>query len=378
MPQPKRFLIRHVGNMGDMVFFVPPILETLKKRYPDCHITFVTAWGYKKKGSRLTLEKIDEPRTSPFQSLWRRRVARRAKWGERNQGGFSIALMMTNPHIDQLVHWHDTVLDLDSTTCQEEGRQFPTWNKKYFAQQKQSGAYDAVWELDFGLTIDDDPVRRMYEAIGLPQETLSNYKLYFTEQDKAIAAAVMQDKPQPRIVLLESLKGANTRGWDTEKVPLLEQAIRGAYNVEPLWFGGQYIPQYEGTPLTLRQNIATLKHADVAIGVLSGPLHFAAAVGLPTITLYGDQPLHRAAPAYFLNEYITSEAKKHRTLVGPTPSPITFLKSASAPAPLSPREATTQGYEDWLRPGRQATKSCLAPITVDEIMAVLHDMLKKV
>jgi hypothetical protein len=87
MAHGKRFLIRHLGNMGDLVFFIPPVLETLKKKYPDCHITFVTAWGYKQKGWKLTLAETNK----------KRRVARKAEWGQRNQGGFSIALMMTNP-----------------------------------------------------------------------------------------------------------------------------------------------------------------------------------------------------------------------------------------------------------------------------------------
>lgn len=376
MAQTKRFLLRHVGNMGDMVFFVPPILETLKKRHPNCHITFVTAWGYKKKGKRLTLEKMDPlPRALPFQSLWRRRVARRATWGERNQGGFCMTLMMTNPHVDQLVHWHDTKLDLAATTCCEEGRCFPTWNKKHWEAEAVSGNYDAVYELDFGLTIDDDPIKKMYEVCDMPEETYTNYQLYFTDEDKAIAAAVMQDRPRPRIMLLESLGAYSTRAWDPAKVPQLEQRIKETYGVDPLWFGGRFIPTHNGQPLTLRQNIATLLYADVAIGVLSGPLHFAAAVRLPTITLYGDHPLHRAAPAYFLNEYISNPAKRHRTLLGPTAQPMALLKSPTAPAVLSPREAEQQHYRGWQNPGRQETKNCLAPLLPEEIMATLSDIL---
>jgi ADP-heptose:LPS heptosyltransferase len=362
MAQGKRFLVRHVGNMGDMVFFAPPVLEALKKRYPDCHITFVTAWGYKEKVWEPTIEK----------TKWGLpRVARRAKWGKRNQGGFSVALMMTNPHIDQLVHWHDTNLDLDKKTCVEEGRSFPTWNKRYYEDQKRSGQYDGVYELDFSLKISDNPLQRIYEHLGLGDETFSNYRLYFTDADRAVAAAVMKDKPRPRIMLLESLNSETTRGWDTDKVPVLEEKITETYGVSPLWFGGKFIPYHNGRPLTLRENIATLLYADVAVGVLSGPLHFAAATGVPTITLYGDQPLHRAAPAYFLNEYIRDPARRHHTLLGPTPSPMTFLKSEAPPTPLTATEHKRQEYEGWLHPGRQATKGCLAPITVEEVMHLI-------
>lgn len=341
----KKFLIKHVGNMGDMIFFIPPVLATLKRKYPGCHITFVTAWGFKEKG----------------------------KWGKRNQDGFCIALMLTNPHVDHLVHWHDTQLSLDGKICVEEGRALPTWNRSYFEQQKQSGQYDSVYELDFGLAYDDNPIQKMYEVIGLPGEDYSRYQLYLTAADKSAAAAVMASAPRPRIFLLEGLDGTTTRGWDPDKIPVLEAAITKAYGTAPLWFGAKYRPLFAGRPLTLRQNIATLALSDVAIGVMSGPLHFAAAVGLPTLTLLADQPLQRVAPAFFLNRYLPSGQRPHRTLLGPSAPPYRLLKSR--PLELTPAELARQRFIDWQHPGRQATKSAVAVITVDEIMALLRDML---
>jgi ADP-heptose:LPS heptosyltransferase len=345
---PKRFLVKHVGNMGDLVFLIPPVLATLKKRYPDCHITLVTAWGFKD---------------------------RQGRWGKRNQSGFCIALMMADPHVDQLVHWHDTKLSLVGDICCEEGRCFPTWNSAYFEQMKRSGAYDAVYELDFGLTVDDNPIQRMYEALDLPDETFSQYQLFFTDQDHATAEAVMQAYPRPRIVLLEALEGETTRGWDPDKIPALEAAITQRYGVAPLWFGSRHIPYWQGRPLTLRENIAWLTHCDAGIGVLSAPLHFAVAVGLPTLTLWGDQPLHRGAPAVFLNQYITQAKRKHRTLLGPSGPVFHMLKKETVSEILTPAEQARQHYRTWTQPGRQATKAVLAPLTVDEVMTVLHDML---
>ena len=352
-----RFLIRHLGNMGDHVFLIPPVLETLKKVYPGCHITLVTAWGYKTKGFTLSSSKGKE------------------HWGLRNQGGFCIHLMQTNPHVDQLIHWHDTKLSLDGNICHEDGKVFPTWNPAHYEKEKSSGTYDGVWELDFGLGYRDNPIQKMYEAIGLPKETYSRYQLYFTDSDTKVARAVTEPAPRPRIVLLEGLEGTTTRGWDPGKIPALETAIRKTYGVDPIWFGGKYAPQYHGRPLTLRENIATLLFCDAAIGVMSGPIHFAAAVGLPTLALYADHPLHRVAPAFFLNTYIDKPAKKHRTLLGPDQTPYTLLKSQKPDRNLTPAEVATQSFQSWQKPGKQATKSGLASLTVSEVMSVLHDML---
>ncbi|MEK7499459.1 MAG: hypothetical protein AAB649_02540, partial [Patescibacteria group bacterium] len=225
----KRILLRHVGNMGDLVFFVPPILETLKRKYSDSHITLVTAWGLKDK---------------------------RSGWGLRNQGGFCISLMMTNPHVDQLVHFHDTKTSLTGTICIEEGHSFPTWSKQYYESQKVSGTYDDVFELDIGILADENPIEHLYRHIGMPEETYSNYKIYLTEKDLEVAASVMQNFPHPRIVLLESIEGGTSRGWDPGKLPVLEKEIEKVYGCPPIWFGAKFPHEYEGRPLTLRENIA--------------------------------------------------------------------------------------------------------------------------
>lgn len=354
----RKILIRHVGNMGDMIFLIPPVLETLKRRFPKSHITFVTAWGFKEYKWNLW----PRPQKKPF-------------WGNRNQSGFCIALMMHNPHIDQLVHWHDTKTALDGSICIEEGRHIPTWSAPYYLAQKKSGAYDAVFELDFGLGWEDNPITRLYQAISLPEETYAYYKIYLSDQDKKIAERITRHWPRPRIMLLEGLDGTTTRGWDPGKIPQLTTAITATYGTPPRWFGGKHIPYYQGRPLTLRENIALLAYCDVGIGVLSGPLHFAAAMRLPTLTLYADQVMHRAAPAYFLNKYITNAAKMHRTLLGPSGPRLTFLKSNHPYASLTPAEKAAQHVRTWQQPGKQSTKSPLAAITAAEVMTVLKDMI---
>lgn len=344
----KRFLVKHVGNMGDMVFFVPPILETLKKKYPNSEITFVTAWGFKNKYG---------------------------KWGKRNQGGFCISLMMTNPHIDHLIHFHSTALSLDKKVCVEEGTAFSTWSTAYYEDQKNNGSWDGVFELDVGIAQDENPMKHLYKDIGMEDDYYTNYALYFSEDDVRVAKHVMDQFPSPRIVLLEGIEGSTTRGWDPAKITVLEHMVNKKYGAYPIWFGGKFAREFEGRSLTLRENIATLKYCDVGIGLLSGPLHFAAAAGLPTLTLFCDQPLHRAAPAYFLNEYIQDRKKLHRTLLGPNGPEFGFLKEGSTKIGLTPQEWEDQKYVNWSKPGKQSTKSCLAVITPTEVMAVLEDMV---
>ncbi len=345
----KKILIKHVGNMGDMVFLVPPALATLKKVYPHCQITFLTAWGYKDKHGR---------------------------WGKRSQDGHCIALSLNNPHIDHLAHWHDTKTSLSGNICQEEGHKIPTWSKDYYEKIKSSSAFDLVYELDFGISANDNPIKKMYQLLNLPDENYSDYKLYFNQRDLSIAEEIIKEHPSPRIVLLESLFGKTTRSWDKHKLPALNQAIKKHFGVKPIYFGSRFSPYYQGHPLTLNQNIALLKFCHVAVGPLSGPLHFAAACGLPTITIHCDVPLRRTAPAYFLNKYITNPQHRHRTILGPSPCVHHQLKNPLFCDNLTPYEAKKQNYKNWDNPGNQSKKSCLSVITVDEIISVLSDIVR--
>jgi len=343
---PKRILIKHVGNMGDHIFLVGPLLELLASKYPKANITLVAAWGYKNS---------------------------RGYWGERNQDGFCISLMKENPHIDQLVHWDDHNLSLEGNICTEEGRSFPTWNRKHYENVK--GEYDLVAEVDFGLSLFDNPVKKVFDSIGLHGENFGNYPFYGSKEDWQVGKAVAEQFPSPRVVLLESLNGTSMRGWDPQKTSELENLFLSELGIKPIWFGAKYPKDFGGRKLTLRENIAFAGSCDIGIGVMSGPMHFAAAAGLQTICLFGAQPLHRAAPAYFLNPYIKDSNKHHITIEGPTCNEPCFLKRQKPCKNLNTLEAKTAKFKDWQHPGRQSDKSCVATIPVETVFAAAKTAL---
>lgn len=344
----RRILIKHVGNMGDHLFLVGPLLEVLARRVPDAEITLVTAWGYKDQ---------------------------RGRWGERNQDGFCVALMMKNPHIDHLVHWHDKKRSLEGDICIEEGRTFPTWDPAWYERQKS--AYDVVLELDFGLTVFDNPLQRIYEHAGLDGETYGMYPFYGSASDWEVGRAVAAQFQKPRVAFLEGLDGQTMRGWDSAKVEQLSRRLQTERGITPIWFGSKHDHPYQGRHLTLRENIAFAGSCDLAIGVLGGPMHFAAASGVPTICLYGGQPLHRAAPSFFLNPHIVDSLRRHVTIEGPTCDEPCFLKREIPCKNLSEGEAASSGFLTWQQPGRQSDKSCVATIPVETVFAAILENLKR-
>ncbi len=344
---PRNILLKHVGNMGDHLFLVGALLEALAQRFPDAEVTLLAPWGYKDAQGR---------------------------WGERNQDGYCIALMKENPHVDHLIHWHDTALSLDGDLCVEEGAHFPTWNPAWYARQLPT--YDLVVELDFGLSVFDNPLERAYERAGLPGETSGSYPFYGSPTDWRVGREVAERAPRPRVAFLEGLDGQTMRGWTPENVHRLADRL-AVVGITPVWFGARYPQEHAGRRLTLRENIAFVGSCDLALGVMSGPMHFAAAAGVQTICLYGGQPLHRAAPSYFLNPHLADPTRQHITIEGPTCDEPCFLKRDRPCKNLGADAARTSGFQDWQRPGRQSDKSCVATIPVETVYATLMSALKE-
>ncbi len=345
---PSKVLLKHVGNLGDHLFLVGALLEGLARVWPDAEVALVAAWGYKD---------------------------RRGRFGKRNQGGYCIALMKENPHVDHLIHWSDRDVSLDGRICVEEGTSYPTWNRAAFEARRHE--YDIAVELEFGLNTEEQPLERLASAVGLHDVQISAYSFYGTRRDWEIGKAVAAEFPRPRVALLEHLDGSSMRSWDPDKVEQLEERFLTELGIRPIWWGADFMPLYRGRPLTLRENIAFLGHCDLAIGVLGAPLHFAAAAGVQTICLYGAQPLGRAAPARFLNPAMPDPARHHVTIFGPTCDEPCLLKREIPCKNLTGEDRARTGFRSWQKPGRQRDKSCVAVIPVETVFAAAKHALER-
>lgn len=343
----ERLLLKHVGNLGDHLFLVGALLEGIARRRPDAEVTLVTAWGYKD---------------------------RRGRWGKRNQDGYCIALMKENPHVNQLVHWSDAELSLEGRICAEEGRHFPTWNRAHFERIRAD--YHTAVELEFGLSVEENPLERIAAAAGLVDTRLGPYPFYATDADRAVGHTVAERFPHPRVVLLEGLAGPTMRSWDPAKVRVLEGALTRALGTPPLWWGAAHTPLHRGRRLTLRENIAFLGKQDLAIGVMGAPMHLAAAAGVQTICLFGGQSFNRVAPGYFINPFVSDPTRHHLTIFGPTCDEPCLLKREIPCRNLHGEDRIMTGFQSWQEPGRQNDKSCVATIPVASVLAAAVSALR--
>lgn len=127
--------------------------------------------------------------------------------------------------------------------------------------------------------------------------------------DRRRAAAVLSSLgvPAERLVLLHASAGAPLKSWPVDRWALLVRSLRGA-GCTPLLSGGpgdgpllDAITQQAGPTARLEgQSLgvlgAVLERCQLAVGPDNGPLHIAAAVGTPTVRLYGPAPVARFGP----------------------------------------------------------------------------------
>jgi len=338
-----RILIKHVGALGDSIFFLPPIIHTYRKKYPQAQITLLIAWGPRDKEGCFHSRGFD---------------------------GFTLNLMMTNPEIDELAHYSDRKQSLRKEICIEEGVRFATWNKTILEKKKKE--YDLFFEADLGVPHIDDPLQFLYKKYHLKSD-FTNYKIYTTQSDKLIVDQIIKNYSCPRILICEGIEAETMRGWSREQTEELIKKIKKELGVSPVWFGSKNILDYFGKKINIRQSAEFASRFDIAIGVLSATMHICAGVGVQTITLYGGMPKKRGAPEYFLNKYIKDQNKRHVTIMAPECDTHCFLKKENGPCVLSPNNSL---WQSWQKPGNQKIKNCLVKISVEDVFRILKNILK--
>lgn len=351
-----RILIKHVGGMGDFVILVPPLIAIMRERYPGARIAVLTAWS---------LTYVKRWRLGGRFGVRRPRVR---LYGDRAQGGYCISLINAHPDVHEVIHWHDERSAPEGGICTEDGRSIPTWNRRDF--EARSLGYDLVLDVDaVGLGYEGNPIDRVLVAHGQAPSGFTDYRLPLSDADHAKVAPFVATLPRPTILIAEGIEKREFRGWDPTKLDALRRELRSRYGTEPIAWGASPLPGVT-VPLSLREQAAFAAACDLSVGVLSGPQHLAAAVGTPTVTLYGMHRPERAEIACHLNPYIGDPTRRHRTVAypgcqycGPKPS---------KPCPVAPPNPS---WVDWQQPGEQRIKSCIAMISLEAVLSSVDEAL---
>jgi ADP-heptose:LPS heptosyltransferase len=149
------------------------------------------------------------------------------------------------------------------------------------------------------------------DALGLPSAPIE-FGLSATEPERARARELLKDAPRPllgvilgsswesRIYFPESI-AAVIRELSSAKAPALFPVLLGG--MDEMALAGDVMRELDGAPAlnlagrtSLRDLIAIFPECAAAFGPDSGPMHIAAAVGCPIVSLWGATAPERSAP----------------------------------------------------------------------------------
>jgi len=277
---PKRILIVKPSAIGDVVHTLP-VLNLLRKRYPAAHIAWLVtpACGGILEGH----PQIDE-----------------LIWFERKRAGGWIKLLK----LLRADHF-DLVLDLQGL--------FRSGLFSWMSGAKVRVGFANAREMatlfyTHKVPVPDVNVHAMERyldmavAVGCERGPVE-YVFPTTDADRDRVKALLGDD-EPYAVLLPGTNWA-TKRWPAEKFAAMVQPLRERFGLKTVYAGGpdasaaaKLAPT--ATDLTgktsLRELVALLERASLVIANDSGPMHIAAALGRPLVTLFGPTNPIRTGP----------------------------------------------------------------------------------
>jgi ADP-heptose:LPS heptosyltransferase len=309
---PKRILIILTGAIGDVVRALP-LLGRIRHGFPGAHI----AWAIEPKSAPI----LDGHPWLNEAILYDRR---HAPWSfapflkRVRAGRFDLA-------IDLQRHLKSGIISMVSGACDRVG--FSADNTKEFNHLFSSRQIEAQPEMRLKLL----QYQAFGDALGLPPAPIE-FGLAASQAERERVRGFLEDAPRPRLgVILGSswpsrvyfpksiaavINGVSDRASRNGESPALFPVLLGGPDETLLAsdvmreLGGIEALNLAGKT-SLRDLIAIFQECDAAFGPDSGPMHIAAAVGCPIVSLWGATSAKRSAPWGFDDLAITGEISCH-------------------------------------------------------------------
>jgi heptosyltransferase-1 len=286
---PERILIIKPSAIGDIVHALP-VLNLIRRRWPSAHITWlVTPACAALIEGHPQIDQVMSFDRHGLGSAWRSPKA---------------ALKLFGLNGDFRRRRFDLVVDL-------QGLFRSGW---FLSQTRAPLRVGFANAREFGWLFythrilsswEDHAVERylcIAEALGLGKSPIE-FHFAVNDDDRAQIASKLPD-PAPYAVLLP---GANweTKRWPAERFSALVQPIAERFGLRSLVAGGPgdsvLAAQISGAQdltgkTNLRQLVALLEGAKLVIAADTGPMHIAAALGKPLVTMYGPTDPIRTGP----------------------------------------------------------------------------------
>jgi predicted lipopolysaccharide heptosyltransferase III len=280
-----RILVIRFHLIGD-VLLVTPLLEALRRRFPDSHIAMLTdspasevikghpavneliVYSSKAGKSRLTLTDLAE-------GLRALRLIRRRRFD-----------LVINLHPG----WRGAIASWFSGAACRVG---------YDRHRKTNSYYTVLVPYRPGNRYRVDYLMDTLRAIGLDAEA-GPPSMHISDEDREFVRPYVEDGDGP-IVAVHPGRPQTRKNWMTDRFAAVADALASKYGARVIFVGApaesERVDQIMGAmqqpslslagKLSLKQLGALLERSDLFIGIDSAPLHIASAVGTPTVALFG-------------------------------------------------------------------------------------------
>ena len=292
----RRVLVIRPDHLGDLLF-ITPALRALRQRYPGTHITaLVGPWGAPALANNPHVDEIirlpfpgfsRQPKPSPWQPYGLLR-----RWARQLRGHYDLAFIL------RFDHWWGALLAYLASVPQRVGYAVPEVTPFLSHAVPYSGGRH---EVEQNVRLIDGGALDMHPS-DHPSTTDApgHHPLEFHIPQHAIAwARDLWRNTRP--IAIHPGAGAAVKLWRTERWTAVADALTNATGARILLTGSEterplcleIAAQMETEALvmagktTLDQLAATFADCRLVLGLDSGPLHLAVAVGTPTVHLYG-------------------------------------------------------------------------------------------
>ena len=311
-----RILLIRPDHIGDLLF-TTPALRLLRTEFPQAHITsLVGPWGSEVMERNAN---VDQVLVCPFPGFTRQPkpsflqpyalLGRHARLLQ--EQGYDLALVL------RFDHWWGVLLAYWAGIPQRIGYALP--ELRPFLTQPISytpGHHEVVQNL----TLIRAACQRKEPSI----EEAGPLEFNPSAEDNRLATRYLAERgiePETPLIVIHPGAGAPVKLWRAEGFAQVGDSLVERYKARLLVTGSskeeglarEIASHMRSEPLiaagqtTLGEMAALMAHADLVIGVDSGPMHLAVAQGVPTIHLYGPVD-HRAFGPW-------GDLRRHRVVI---------------------------------------------------------------
>jgi heptosyltransferase-1 len=289
-PPPRRILIIKPSAIGDVVHALP-VLPRLKALWPEAKLTWLITPACAALVQNHPL--VDE--VILFQ---------RKRWG---RGWYNPAALWNLAEfiVDMRRRHFDLVIDLQGlfrsgliTLITGAPRRVGFSNARELAPAFYNELVDCSWEHDHAVT----RYLKIASTLGCPDGPVE-FQFGVDDEDRKYIDQLIP--PETKYAVLMPGTNWETKRWPVDRFKKIVGLLKERFGLESVTAGAKIDrklaevigAKFDVTGKTsLRQIVALLERAKLVIGNDTGPLHMAAAMGVPLVALYGPTDPVRTGP----------------------------------------------------------------------------------